>query len=205
MKILVACEFSGKVREAFRAKGHDKVVSCDLMPSDDNSPHHIIGDVRDVIESQEKYEPRFQFQTMIAHPPCTYLANSGVSWLHRQDHRWAKLDEGAEFFSYLLNCNIPKIAIENPIPHRYGVERIGRKYDQIIQPYEFGHAERKATCLWLKGLPKLIPTSNLKEEMESRPKALAQRLHYLPPSKDRWKLRSETFQGIANAIADQWS
>jgi hypothetical protein len=198
MKILVACEFSGKVREAFRAKGkgHD-VVSCDLMPSSDGSPHHIIGDVRDVIESQN-------FDLMIAHPPCTYLANSGVSWLHRQDDRWSKLDEGAEFFSYLLNCNIPKIAIENPIPHRYGVERIGRKYDQIIQPYDFGHLESKATCLWLKNLKPLQPTSDLRSEVKKLPKSVAQRLHYLPPSKDRWKLRSTTYQGIANAIADQW-
>ena len=197
MKILVACEFSGKVREAFRAKGHDEVVSCDLMPSSDGSPHHIIGDVRDVIESQN-------FDLMIAHPPCTYLANSGSSWLHRQDDRWSKLDEGAEFFSYLLNCNIPKIAIENPIPHRYGVERIGRKYDQIIQPYEFGHLESKATCLWLKNLKPLQPTSDLRSEVKKLPKSVAQRLHYLPPSKDRWKLRSTTYQGIANAIADQW-
>jgi hypothetical protein len=196
MKILIACEYSGKVREAFRAKGHD-AISCDLIASDDNSPHHIIGDVRDVIESQE-------FDLMIAHPPCTYLCNSGVSWLSKDESRCAKLDEGAEFFSYLLNCNIPKIAIENPIPHKYAVQRIGRKYDQIIQPFQFGHAERKATCFWLKSLPKLQPTSNLKAEMESRPKSLAQRLHHLPPSKDRWKLRSETFQGIANAIADQW-
>ena len=197
MRILVACEYSGKVREAFRAKGHH-AVSCDLIPSDDNSPHHIIGDVRDVIESQD-------FDLMIAHPPCTYLANSGSSWLHRQDGRWTKLDEGAEFFSYLLNCNIPKIAIENPIPHRYGVERIGRKYDQIIQPYEFGHLESKATCLWLKNLKPLQPTSDLRSEVKKLPKSVAQRLHYLPPSKDRWKLRSTTYQGIADAIADQWS
>lgn len=197
MRILIACEYSGKVREAFRALGHD-AWSCDLLPADDDSPHHIQGDVLEVIGQG--------WDMMIAHPPCTYLTNSGVSWLHKRPARWAKLDAGAAFFKALMDADIPRIAIENPIPHKYAVERIGGvKYTQIVQPWMFGHTERKATCLWLKGLPKLAETDNVKEVMLTLPKREQQRLHYLPPSADRWKIRSETFQGIADAMAAQWS
>ena len=196
MRVLIACEYSGKVREAFRALGHD-AWSCDLLPADDDSPHHIQGDVLEVIGQG--------WDMMIAHPPCTYLTNSGVSWLHKRPGRWAKLDAGAAFFKALMDADIPRIAIENPIPHKYAVERIGGvKYSQIVQPWMFGHAERKATCLWLKGLPKLTETDNVKEVMLTLPKREQQRLHYLPPSADRWKIRSETFQGIADAMAAQW-
>jgi hypothetical protein len=208
MKVLVACEFSGRVREAFRAKGHD-AWSCDLLPSDDDSPYHYQRDVFDVLG--------FGWDLMIAHPPCTYLCNSGVSWLYKKnvhapgtsfaknEKRWKQLAEGASFFNYLLNTNaVDKVAVENPIPHKYAVEMIGRKYDQIVQPWMFGDMERKATCLWLKGLPKLVETNNVKEEMLKLPKNVQQRLHYLPPSKDRAKLRSTTFQGIADAMAEQW-
>ena len=125
--------------------------------------------------------------------------------MHKQEGRWEKLDKGAAFFKALLNAPIKKILVENPIPHRYAVERIGRKYDQLIQPYQFGHPERKATCLWLKNLPKLKPTDDVKEKMLQLPKSEAQRLHWLPPSKDRAKLRSLTYQGIANAIAAQYT
>ena len=197
MRVLVACEYSGKVREAFRALGHD-AWSCDLLPADDNSPHHIQGDVLEVIGQG--------WDMMVAHPPCTYLTNSGVSWLHKRPARWAKLDAGAAFFKALMDADIPRIAIENPIPHKYAVERIGGvKYTQIVQPWMFGHAERKATCLWLKGLPKLAETDNVKEVMLALPRNKQHRLHYLPPSTDRWKIRSETFQGIADAMAAQWS
>lgn len=195
MRILVACEYSGRVREAFRKLGHD-AWSCDLLPSDDNSPYHIQGDVLEQLDKG--------WDLMIAHPPCTYLANSGVSWLYKQEGRWENMKEGAEFFKLLLDAPIPKIAVENPIMHKYAVEIIGRRQDQSIQPYEFGHLERKATCLWLKGLPKLQSTNNVKEEMLKLPKNIQQRLHYLPPSKDRWKLRSTTYQGIADAMASQW-
>jgi hypothetical protein len=195
MRILIACEYSGKVRKAFRKLGHD-AWSCDLLPSDDNSPYHIQGDVLEVLDDG--------WDIMIAHPPCTYLTNAGVTWLTRQPGRHELMVDGARFFKKLLEAPIPLIAVENPIMHKYAVEIIGRRQDQVLQPWMFGHTERKATCLWLKGLPKLQETNNVKEEMLKLPKNIQQRLHYLPPSKDRWKLRSTTYQGIANAMAEQW-
>lgn len=195
MRVLVACEFSGRVREAFRKLGHD-AWSCDLLPSDDNSKFHYQQDVIPLLDKG--------WDLMIAHPPCTYLTNAGVTWLHKQPDRWKLMREGAEFFKKLLDAPIPKIAVENPIMHKYAVEIIGRRQDQVLQPYMFGHMERKATCLWLKGLPKLQETNNVKEEMLKLPKNIQQRIHYLPPSKDRWKLRSMTYQGIADAFANQW-
>lgn len=195
MKVLVACEYSGKVREAFRKLGHD-AWSCDLLPADDNSPYHYQCDVLELLDKG--------WDLMIAHPPCTYLTNAGVSWLYKQPGRRDKMKDGAEFFKKLLNAPIPRIAVENPIMHKYAVEIIGRRQDQVLQPYMFGHMERKGTCLWLKGLPKLVETNNVKTEMLKLPKNVQQRLHYLPPSKDRWKIRSETFQGIADAMASQW-
>lgn len=195
MRVLVACEYSGKVREAFRKLGHD-AWSCDLLPADDDSPYHYQCDVLTLLDKG--------WDMMIAHPPCTYLTNAGVTWLHRQPGRWDKMREGAEFFKRLLEADIPLIAVENPIMHKYAVEIIGRRQDQVIQPWMFGHTERKGTCLWLKGLPPLTSTNNVKAEMLKLPKNQQQRLHYLPPSKDRWKLRSETYQGIADAIAEQW-
>ncbi|CAB4170231.1 hypothetical protein UFOVP901_60 [uncultured Caudovirales phage] len=194
MKILIACEFSGKVRNAFSERGHD-AWSCDLLPSE--SPgNHIQSDVLEVLNDG--------WDMMIAHPPCTYLSNSGVTWLYRNKDRWKDLISGAVFFRRLLNCNIPKICIENPIQHKYAKQIIGKDKTQIIQPWMFGHPESKATCLWIKGLAKLKETENVKEEFLSLPKNIAQRLHYLPPSIDRWRLRSTTFQGIANAMAEQW-
>jgi hypothetical protein len=195
MKILVACEYSGKVREAFRKLGHD-AWSCDLLPADDGSEFHYQGSVLDILEDG--------WDLMIAHPPCTYLCNSGVSWLHRTEGRWDQMRDGAEFFKALLNAPIPKICIENPIMHKYAKEIIGENYAQLVQPYQFGHPESKATCFWLKGLEPLQETDNVKEQWQSLPKKEAQRLHMLPPSKDRWKIRSETYQGIANAMAQQW-
>jgi hypothetical protein len=181
MKILVACEYSGKVREAFRKLGHD-AWSCDLLPSDDNSPYHIQGDVLGILNDG--------WDLMVAHPPCTHLAVSGARWFKNKKVEQA---EALEFVQKLLNALIPKIALENPISI---ISSKIRKPDQIIQPWQFGHGETKATCLWLKNLPKLYPT-NIVEGREAR-------VHKLPPSKDRWKLRSETYQGIADAMALQW-
>lgn len=188
MNVLVGCESSGAVRRAFRLRGHD-AWSCDLLPADDGDAHHIVGDVREAIRSR-------RWGLGIFHPPCTRLTNSGVRWLHERD-LWAELDEGVELFRACLDADIPAVAVENPIPHGYALSRIGRKYDQIIQPWQFGHGETKATCLWLRGLPRLTPT-HIVDGREAR-------IHKLPPSADRWKLRSETYQGVAEAMAEQWA
>jgi len=203
MRVLIACEFSGTVRRAFRSLGHD-AWSCDILPADDGSEHHYQDDIRNVLGRGKPWnEPSWDL--MIAHPPCTYLTNSGVTWLHRDPTRWQKLDEAAEFFKMLLDAPIPRIAIENPIMHKYAKERIGGvKQSQVIQPWMFGHPESKATCLWLKNLPTLKETKNVKEEMLKLPDSERQRLHWLPPSADRWKLRSTTYSGIAEAMAEQW-
>ena len=145
MKILIACEYSGTVRDAFLKHGHD-AWSCDLLPTDKTGPH-ITGDVLEVIEEG--------WDLMVAHPPCTYLCNSGVCHLHKSTDRWFELFNAAEFFKALLNADIPKIAVENPIQHKYARQLIGHKQTQVIQPWMFGHAEQKAKCLWLKGLPRL--------------------------------------------------
>ena len=195
MRVLVACEYSGRVREAFRKQGHS-VWSADLLPADDGSMYHYEGDVRDILDKR--------WDLMVAHPPCTYLSNSGVRWLHSDPDRWELMKDGADFFKELLDADIPMKAIENPIPHKYAVERIGRKYDQLIQPYQFGHKETKATCLWLQGLPKLEPTTDLKEETMALPAKERGRIHHLPPSADRWKIRSTTYQGFADAMGEQW-
>jgi len=180
MKVLVACEFSGIVRDAFIAKGHD-AISCDLLPSERPGPHYQ-WDVFDIINDG--------FDLMIAHPPCTHLAVSGARWFKD------KIDEqkqAIEFFMKLVNANIEKICIENPISimsSRY------QKPDQIIQPWQHGHGETKSTCLWLKNLPLLKP-SNIVGGRE-------QKIHMMPPGPDRWKNRSRTFTGVAQAMADQW-
>lgn len=197
MKVLVACEFSGTVRDEFTKLGHD-AISCDLLPTE-NPGKHYEGDIKLLLGLTEN-----QYDLMIAHPPCTYMSNSGVCWLYKNKERWDHLADATKFFNMLKHSKIKHIAIENPIPHKYARKEIGN-YTQIIQPYQFGHAERKATCLWLKNLPQLKSTKNVYEEMKRLPKNKAQRLHYLPPGKDRWKLRSKTFKGIAEAMAKQWS
>ena len=194
MKVLVACEYSGAVRDAFIAAGHD-AMSCDLLPTDSPGPHYQ-GDVFDIISDG--------WDLMVAHPPCTYLTNAGVSWLYRKEGRWEQMREGAEFFRKLLEAPIPKIAVENPIMHKYAKEIIGSGQSQVVQPWMFGHTEQKGTGLWLKNLPLLQPTHNVKDEMMQLPVAERQRIHYLPPSPDRWKLRSTTYRGIAQAMASQW-
>lgn len=195
IKIIIACEFSGIVRDAFAEQGHD-VMSCDLLPSERPNGQHYQGNIFDILDDG--------WDMLIAHPPCTYLSNSGVRWLHTNDGRWDNMTKGAEFFKSLLDSDISKICIENPIPHKYAVEIIGRKYDQIIQPYHFGHMESKATCLWLNGLEPLTPTNDVKDEMIKLPMKERQRIHYMSPGVDRQKERSRTYQGIADSMASQW-
>jgi len=180
VRVLVACEYSGRVRDAFIAKGHD-AMSCDLLPTDVPGPHYQ-GDVMDIIGDG--------WDMMIAHPPCTHLAVSGARWF--KDKQAEQL-EALEFVKALLGADIPCIALENPVSI---ISSRIRKPDQVIQPWQFGHGETKATCLWLKGLPKLKPT-NIVEGRE-------QRVHKMPPGPNRWKERSRTFEGIAAAMADQW-
>lgn len=195
MRVLVACEYSGAVRDAFRARGHD-AMSCDLLPTDVDGPHYQ-GDVFDVIGDG--------WDLMIAHPPCTYLSSSGLHWNGRVEGRAAKTEDALAFVRALLDAPIPRIAVENP------VGCIGtriRKADQTIQPHQFGDDASKATCLWLKGLPLLTPTAHVPgREVNGRLRWANQTdsgQNRLAPSPDRWKLRSATFPGIAAAMADQW-
>ena len=196
-RVLVACEYSGVVRRAFNARGFD-AWSCDLLPSEDGSNKHIRGDVRDHLGDGWDL-------LMVAHPPCTRLCNSGVRWLSAPPvgktlaDMWTELAEGAALFSTLWNAPIERIAIENPVMHRHAKERIVnyRPFAQSVQPWQFGHGETKRTCFWLKNLPALVPT----DIVEGR----EQRIFKLPPSADRWKERSRTFTGIAEAMANQWA
>lgn len=182
VRILVACEFSGVVRDAFRARGHD-AWSCDLLPTETMiDDYHIVGDVRQFLGNL--------WDILIAHPPCTHLAVSGARWFKNKK---AEQRESLEFVRTLMNAPIDKIAIENPVSI---ISSRIRKPDQIIQPWMFGHGEVKATCLWLKGLPLLRPTNIVDGR---RP-----RVHLEPPHPERWKRRSRTLIGIANAMADQW-
>lgn len=205
--IAVLCEESQEVTKAFRKLGF-QAFSCDLQECSGGHPEwHIVGDAVEVLNSKK-------WDLVIAHPPCTRMANSGVMWLEKRN-LWQDLAKAVGFFNefveYGKQGNL--IAIENPIPHKYAVdgffwnywwrEGIG-KYTQVIQPYMFGHTERKATCLWLFGLPELKETNNVMEEMKKLPKDEQQRIHYLPPGKERAKLRSKTFPGIAQAIATQY-
>lgn len=189
MKVLVACEFSGIVRDAFLDAGH-AAMSCDILPTERPGPHYQ-GDVRDVLDDG--------WDLMVAHPPCTYLALSGVRWLYggkgtvRDPSRWAEMEDAAAFFRLLLDAPILRVAVENPIMHRHGGLP---RATQIIQPWQFGHGETKATGLWLRGLPSLTPT-NVVPERE-------QRVHRMAPGPDRWRERSRTFPGIAAAMAAQW-
>lgn len=185
MRVAVLCEFSGIVRDAFIARGHD-AVSFDLLDTEKPGAH-LVGDVR-------KFHRYFweQFDLAICHPPCTYLASSGARWFKDLERR-EKQDEAIGFVRWCMNLPIPKIAIENPIGV---ISTIIRKPDQIIQPWMFGHGETKATCLWLKNLPKLQST-NIVDGRDAR-------VHKMPPGKNRWKERSRTYPGIAEAMAAQW-
>ena len=196
MRVLVACEYSGEVRDAFLRRGHD-AMSCDLLPTDVQGPHYE-GDVRDVIEDG--------WDLMIAHPPCTYLSVSGMHWTTR-GLRDTKLTEDAlEFVKYLLDAPVPRIALENPVSI---ISRRVRKPDQIIQPWQFGHDASKKTCLWLKGLPHLVPTDMVEPRIvEGGKKRWGNQCdsgqNKLGPKEDRWKERSKTYRGIAEAMAEQW-
>ena len=181
MRVLVACEYSGAVRDAFTARGHE-ALSCDLLPSDTPGSHYQ-GDVRNVLG--------MGWDLMVAHPPCTHLAVSGARWFK---HKQAEQAEALDFVRLLLDAPIPRIALENPISV---ISSRIRKPDQIIHPWQFGHGETKATCLWLKNLPALTPT-NIVVGREAR-------VHRMSPSPDRWKERSRTYPGIAAAMADQWN
>jgi site-specific DNA-cytosine methylase len=192
MKILIACEYSGAVRDAFIAMGHE-AVSCDLLPTEIPGPHHQ-GSVLDILGDR--------WDMMIAFPPCTHLATSGARWF-KEKREDGRQQQGIDFFMALATANIEKIAIENPI----GIMSTQwRKPDQIIQPYEHGHEATKTTCLWLKGLPLLTPTHVVGkgERHVTKSGRSLPSWYNLPPSKDRWKVRSKTFQGIADAMANQW-
>jgi len=181
LSVLVGCERSGVVREAFRAQGHD-AFSCDVEASDDSSPHHLRCDVSDVLQDG--------WDLAIFHPPCTHLAVSGARWFHKKHQEQG---DALDFVWSLLNAPIPRIALENPVSV---ISSKIRKPDQIVQPWQFGHGETKATALWLVGLPLLIPT-NVVDGREPR-------IHTMPPSPDRARLRSVTYQGVADAMAAQW-
>lgn len=196
MRVLVACEYSGTVRDAFRARGHH-ALSCDLLPTDAPGPHYQ-GDVRDILGDG--------WDLMIAHPPCTYLCSSGLHWNKRVPGRAQMTEDALDFVRLLLDAPIPRIALENPIGC------IGtriRKANQTIQPWQFGHDASKATCLWLKNLPLLTPTAVVEPRIANGKKRWANQTdsgqNRLPPSDDRWKIRSETYGGIAAAMADQWA
>jgi len=195
MKVVIGCEFSGVVGQAFQDVGCD-VTTSDLLPSENPNVRHYQGDIFELLKKE-------RFDLGIFHPPCFRICNSGVMWLEKRN-LWDEMKKACLFFKALLEADIDKIAVENPIPHKYALKIIGKKYNQIIQPYMFGHPERKATCLWLKNLPELKPTKDVKKRMESLPKKEAQRIYYTSPGKDRWKIRSRTFKGIAQAMASQW-
>ena len=185
MRVLVACEHSGIVRDAFTARGHD-AMSADILPTESPGPHYQ-GDVRDVLHQN--------WDMIIAHPPCTRLTNAGVRWIHERN-LWDELDDACDFFRMFLDHPCPRVAIENPIMHKHAIERIGRRQDQVVQPWQHGHGETKAIALWLKGLPLLQPTDSV-EGREAR-------VHRMPPGPDRAKARSRFFEGVAKAMADQW-
>lgn len=197
MRVLVACEYSGTVRDAFLRAGHD-ALSCDLLPTDVAGPHYQ-GDVLDIIGEG--------WDLMIAHPPCTFLTLAGVRWLHDPERfptRRADMERAADFFASLLAAPVPRIAVENPVMHGDAIARIGRRPDQYIHPHEFGHHERKRTGLWLSGLPPLLADQDGLALTMSRPAAHRDRIHRAPPGPDRWKLRSTTYPGIAAAMVAQW-
>jgi hypothetical protein len=195
MRVLVACEFSGVVRDAFLAREHD-AYSCDLLPATTITGRHYQEDVLDLLD--------LSWDLIIAHPPCTYLCNSGVRWLYKDGskkngpdpRRWYEMCKGADFFQAMLRAPAARVCVENPVMHKHALELIDHRQSQIVQPWMFGHGETKATGLWLKGLPPLVPT-DIVEGREAR-------IHKMPPSEDRGMLRSITYQGIADAMADQW-
>ena len=198
MRVLVACEYSGTVRDAFRAKGHD-AWSCDLLPTEGDPRWHYKGDILDIIDGN--------WDILIAHPPCTYLCSSGLHWNNKRPGRSELTLKALDFVRTLLSAQIPRIALENPIGC---ISTKIRPYDQTVQPYEYGHDASKTTCLWLKNLPPLRPTGFVEPRIVNGKRRWANQCDNggqdkLPPSEDRWKIRSQTFPGIAKAMAEQWS
>lgn len=205
LRVLIGCETSGVVRRAFAALGHD-AWSCDLLPAEDGSNRHYRCDVRDLLHLPWD-------MLAVFHPPCTRLCNSGVRWLHTpppgrsRDEMWAELDAGAALFSAVWNAPIPRIAVENPVMHSHAKARIAgyQPPAQTVQPWWFGEPAFKATGLYLRGLPPLVPTDRLMPPKPGTPEHKAwSAIHRAPPGPDRWKFRSRTFQGIADAMAIQW-
>lgn len=217
MNVLIIGEIFGRVREAMRRRGHN-AWSNDILPTEDGSPYHLHGDgLLALAADNGRYFPQlhgnFDWDLLIGHPPCTYMANSGVKHLYKggkkingvEPQRWRDLDAAVKFMGALWSTRIGKVCLENPIMHRHARQRFGFDPTQIIQPWMFGHEEMKATCLWLRGLPRLQPTEVVgpppKDPLERRKWA---RVHRESPGPDRWKRRSITYQGIADAMADQW-
>ena len=202
MKVLVACEFSGVVRDAFRKKGH-VAYSCDLLPSDDDSPFHLMDDIFEILKMDDDWD------LMIAHPPCTYLSVSGLHWNKNNPERQQQTEEALEFVQRLMDQPIEKICIENPVGC---ISTKIKKPSQIVQPYEYNEDASKRTCLWLKNLPNLVPTNRIEgrkvhqggRDYERWANQTDTGQNKLGPSEDRWKLRSVTYQGIADAMAEQW-
>lgn len=197
LRVLVACEYSGAVRDAFIRAGH-YAASCDLLPSESPLNDHYQCDVLDILDHG--------WDLMIAHPPCTFLCASGLHWNKRRPERAQQTEDALDFVRRLLDAPIARIALENPIGC---ISTRIRKPDQTIQPHQFGHDASKATCLWLKGLPLLMPTKHIAPRLVDGRKRWGNQTdsgqNKLPPSADRWKIRSETYQGIADAMANQWS
>ena len=206
MRVLIACEFSGIVREAFRKRGHD-AWSLDLLPAEDGSKFHFYGydlSLGALYAEMLQNGNHGQWDLLIGHPPCTRLCNSGVRWLYVNGRgividarKWAEMESAVQFFRSLWHANVPRICLENPVMHGHAMRLMPElPTPQIIQPWQFGHGEVKATCLWLKGLKNLEPTTIVTGRTA--------RVHREPPSPDRWKNRSRTLQGIADAMAEQW-
>jgi hypothetical protein len=187
MRVLIACEYSGIVRDAFSEKGHD-AWSCDILESE-RPGQHIVGDVLEILNDR--------WDLIIAHPPCTRLCNSGVRWLAERN-LWDDMREGAEFFLKFLNADCPRIAVENPVMHKYAKAIIGRGHDFSVQPYEHGEPYTKRTCFWTKGLPAITPTQLIPIDQ------VRAAVHLESPGPDRWKNRSRTYPGIARAMAEVW-
>lgn len=204
MRILVACERSGRVRTALRGRGHD-AISCDIEPPDDGSTHHYTGDVLDILDNR--------WDMLIGFPECTYLCNSGSKHLYigmKKENginweRWGKMEAAAKFFRRLYDANIPQIALENPIMHGHAKDIIGVHQSQIIQPWQFGHKEMKATCLWLQNVPCLVSTDRVgPPPKDTEERKLWAKVHRAAPGPDRKRLRGLTYQGVADAMAVQW-
>jgi hypothetical protein len=208
--VLIACEYSATERDAFRAAGFN-AISCDLLPSDVPGPHYQ-GDVFDILNDPERFFGG-PIDLMIAHPPCTYLTNAGARWLweggskasgRRNEERWENMREGALFFKTLLEWDVPRIAVENPVMVGYAKDIIGAEPDFSFQPWDHGHLEQKQTCYWLKNLPPLEKSNDVKAEAMELPYGQRAKVHHASPGPDRWKIRSTSFSGVAQAMVDQW-